>query len=180
MTRQVDGNHMAITGCMKENLIVLKPKKNIFCKAYLCDCTSCLQFDFEDCSNKNAVDNGEDDTDLEEIDQTEQIFDFIIVPPFLSLFSGSTIEPLYFVQITGKGIVNEEISDPYKHCLESMPYFQGLYFKAVRSKNSRIKKFSTIPTRMTPDEIYDTYVNFNDNLELDVNTYNMLIRKANC
>ena len=27
---------------------------------------------------------------------------------------------------------------------------------------------------MTPDEIYDTYVDFNDNLELDINTYNML------
>ena len=27
---------------------------------------------------------------------------------------------------------------------------------------------------MTPDEIYDTYVDFNDNLELDINAYNML------
>ena len=32
---------------------------------------------------------------------------------------------------------------------------------------------------MTPDEIYDTYVDFNDDLELDINIYNMLIRKAN-
>ena len=31
---------------------------------------------------------------------------------------------------------------------------------------------------MTPNEIYDTYVDFNDNLELDINAYNMLIRKA--
>ena len=33
---------------------------------------------------------------------------------------------------------------------------------------------------MTPDEIYDTYVAFNDDLELDINIYNMLIRKASC
>ena len=32
---------------------------------------------------------------------------------------------------------------------------------------------------MTPDEIYDTYVDFNDALEVDI-TYNMLIRKASC
>ena len=31
---------------------------------------------------------------------------------------------------------------------------------------------------MTPNEIYDTYVDFNDNLEVDINAYNMLIRKA--
>ena len=32
---------------------------------------------------------------------------------------------------------------------------------------------------MTPDEICDIYVDFNDDLELDINTYNMLIRIAN-
>ena len=31
---------------------------------------------------------------------------------------------------------------------------------------------------MTPNEIYDTYADFNDDLELDINAYNMLIRKA--
>ena len=95
MTCQVDGNLVEITGCMKNHLIILKPKKDVFCKEYLCDCTSCLQFNFGDCSNKNAVDNGEDDVDFEEfdgeIDQAEQIFDFIIAPLFVSLFSGSTI-----------------------------------------------------------------------------------------
>ena len=66
MTHQVDGNPMDIKCCMKEHVIVLKPKKNVFSKEYLCDCTSCLQFDFKDCSNYNAVDSCEDDADLEE------------------------------------------------------------------------------------------------------------------
>ena len=41
------------------------------------------------------------------------------------------------------------------------------------------KTFSTIQTRfvMTPDEIYHTYVDFNEDLELDINTYNI---KAGC
>ena len=33
---------------------------------------------------------------------------------------------------------------------------------------------------MTPDEIYDIYVDFNDNLEWDIIRYNMLIGKASC
>ena len=77
---------------------------------------------------------------------------FLIV----SLFSESTIEPLYFLQITEKGVAKEDISDPYVHfASKDMRYFQKLYFKAVRSKNSRVKKFSTIPTRivMTPRKV---------------------------
>ena len=183
--RQIDGNPMEIMGCMKQHLIIFKPKKNVFYKEYLCDCISCLQFDFDNCSNENTVDN--DDTDLEvfdeETDQTEQIFDFITVPSFVSLFSGTTIELLYFVQITGKGVAEEDISDPYRHfVLEGMRYVKGLYLKAVRSRNPMVKKFTTLPTKIvvTPDEIYDTYVDFNDDLELDINTYKMLIRKASC
>ena len=50
---------------MKQHLIIFKPKEKIFCKEYLCDCNSCLQFDFENCTNEGAVhyDNG-DDNDL--------------------------------------------------------------------------------------------------------------------
>ena len=33
---------------------------------------------------------------------------------------------------------------------------------------------------MTPDEIYNTFSDCNDDLELYINTYNMLIRKACC
>ena len=171
MTHQVDCNPMEIKCCMKQHLNFLKPKKTVFCKKYLCDCTSCLQCNFEDCSNQNAVNNGEDDADLEEFyketDHPEQIFDFAIVPSFVPFFFGSTIEPLQFVQIKGEDVAKKYIADPQEHCLEIMPYFQGFYLNAVHSINSRVKKFSTIPTRIviTPDEIYDIYVDFNDNLE---------------
>ena len=108
---------------------------------------------------------------------------FSVLLSFVSLFSGSTIEPLYFVQITGKCVAEEDISDPYGHfALKGMLYVQGFYLKAVRSISSRVKKFLAIPTWiiMTPDEIYNTYVDFNDNLELDVNTFNTFISKTRC
>ena len=79
-------------------------------------CTSCLQCNFEDCSNQNAVNNGEDDADLEEFyketDHPEQIFDFAIVPSFVPFFFGSTIEPLQFVQIKGEDVAKKYIADP--------------------------------------------------------------------
>ena len=151
--------------------------RKVFCKEYICDCTCCLQFDFENCSNENAVDNDEDNADFgeldEEIDQTKQIFNFITVPSLVSLFSESTIELLSFVQITGIGVAEEDISDPHGHfVLKGRLYFQGLYLKAVLSRYTRVKKFLMIQTRivMTSDEIYDTYVDFNNDPELHNNT----------
>ena len=40
----------------------------------------------------------------------------------------------------------------------------------------------TPPIRIviTPDDIYDIYVDFNDDLELDIYVDNLLIRKASC
>ena len=187
MTRQMDNNPIEILSCMKQHLIVFRPKKEIFCKEYLCDCATCLQFDFENCSNESTGndDNAFSDEQFfdEEVDQTEQVFDFVTVPSFISLFSGSSIEPLYFVKVTGKSVATEDLSDPYGHFVsKGERYFQGLYLKLVRSRDVNVKKFVTLPTTIvvTPDEIYDTYVDFNGNLELDCDVYNMLIRKASC
>ena len=171
LARQKDGN----------------PIEYLFCKEYLSDCTSCLQFDFENCAHEEA-DNNSDADELEdifdeELDQSEQIFDFITAPSFVSLYSDNSIEPLYFVQITGKGVAEDHISDPYGHFVaKGENYFQGFYLKLGRSRNAKVKHFSTISTKIViaPDEIYNTYVDFNDELELDINVYNMLIRKASC
>ena len=40
----------------------------------------------------------------------------------------------------------------------------------------------TLPTKtvITPDGIYDTYADFNDDLELDIYFTNCFIRKARC
>ena len=38
----------------------------------------------------------------EEADQSEQIFDFVTVPSFISLISGNSVEPLYFVKLVSK------------------------------------------------------------------------------
>ena len=49
------------------------------------------------------------DNDDDEVDRTEQIFNFVDAPPFLSLFSGSPNEPLYFVKVTKKELLVKTI-----------------------------------------------------------------------
>ena len=95
--------------------------------------------------------------------------------------SGTTIEHPYFKQITAKGAAESDIFYPYGQFIaEGKKYFQGLYLKLVRSRNAKIKRFSTLPTRTASDEIYETYVDSNNDLERDTDIYKMLIRKASC
>ena len=75
------------------------------------------------------------------------------------------------------------MSDPYGHFVQKGErYFQGLYLKLVRSRNARVKRFSTLPTKiiLTHDEIYDSCVDFNEYLELDTSVHTLLIQKASC
>ena len=59
------------------------------------------------------------------------------VPTYISLFSGSSNEPLYFVKVIEKGTANEDLSDPYGHYIAAgEKYFSGYYMKSVRSRNS--------------------------------------------
>ena len=186
MTHQVNGNPMERSGLMKKHLIVFKLKKKVFCKEYIWDWTCCLQLVFENYSNENAIDTDEDDSGLEEldkeIDETGEIFD---INTFLSLFPCSlkvqfslSVLPKLKEKVFPKKILLIHLDTISK----SIQYFQELYLKLVHWRNTRVNKFLTIATRivMTPDEIYETYVDFNGYPELDINTYNMLIRKANC
>ena len=57
--------------------------------------------------------NFNDDDEDNEVDRTEQMFNFVVVPSFFSLFRCSPNEPLYFVKVTVKGNAGENHSDPY-------------------------------------------------------------------
>ena len=63
-----------------------------------------------------------------------------------------------------------DISDPCGHFVaKGERYFQGCYLKLFRSKDIKVKKFTILSTKIavTPDEVYDTYVDINDDLEID-------------
>ena len=46
-----------------------------------------------------------------EVDQFEQIFYFVTMPSFISLFSGSSVEPLCFVKLIAKNVAEMDVSD---------------------------------------------------------------------
>ena len=102
------------------------------------------------------------------------------MPLFISLFSGNSVEPLYFVKLISKDVTEMDISDPYGHFVaKGERYFQGYYLKLCRSKDIKVKKFAILPAKTAvTHEVYDTYVDINDDLEIDCNIYNMLIAKA--
>ena len=93
---------------MKQHLMILN--NTVFCKEYLRSCNSCLQFKFKKCLEENVPfysnilcddffwDFNDDDDD--EVNRTEQIFNFVDVPSFVLLISGSPNEPLYFAKVT--------------------------------------------------------------------------------
>mgnify|MGYP001792650370 CR=1 FL=1 len=88
---------------------------------------------------------------------------------------------MYFVKVIEKGTANEDLSDPYGHYIAAgEKYFSGYYMKSVRSRNSNKKKFQLLPTKIvfSPDEVFDAYVEFNDDLTIETNTSNDLIQKA--
>ena len=74
---------------MKQHLIVSTTNDPVFCKECLSLCNSCLQFKFKECLEENAPhhsdipcddDFGDFNDDDNEVDRTEQIFDFDDVP----------------------------------------------------------------------------------------------------
>ena len=84
--------------------------------------------------------------------------DFVEVPSFVSLFSGSQNESLYFEQVTEKGT---DLTDPYGHFIGTGEKFlKEYYLKQCRSKQISKKKFQILSTPIVfaPDEVFDTYV----------------------
>ena len=189
-SRAAQNDSMIIQDCMKQHLLVFMPNEPVFCKEYLCSCNCCLQFNFKECLEgdaplyDDAVCNDEYGDDEGEHDalKSEQVFDFLHVPSFITLFSGNQNEPLYFVNVTEKGTAHEDLSDSYGHYITSgEKYLKGFYLKMSRSKKIDKKKFQILPTPIVfaPDEVFDTYVDISDDLHLDVQSFKLLMLKAN-
>ena len=180
--RHASNETIPLKQCMKQHVIVFVSHGDITMQEYLCDCTSCLQFKFSECyyhsstndamisATMNEYESDEEEQDDDNyIDRSQQMFDFVEVPSYISLITGNTIKPLYFVKVTEKGIAEENLTDPYDHFLcEGECYFKGQYLKLTRSRNLNNKQFQTLPTNViiSTDEIYDTYVDIDDNMQL--------------
>ena len=121
-----------------------------------------------------------DDEELEG-DRDEQIFDFVEIPSSVTLLTGVNTEPLYFLKTTEKAISDTTLTDTWGHAVQpGLRYFKGNYLKPVSSRIKSSKKVDILlmPVIITPDEVYDTYVEIDKSMLLDVKTYNSVIQKA--
>ena len=99
---------------------------------------------------------------------------------FVTLFTRSQVETLYFVQVTEKGLINQSYV-----ILTVMLSYQERYFKGhcpalIRSRNISLKQLETLSTviYLSPDELYNAYIDINSNLPLDISICNSLLCKA--
>ena len=145
--------HWKSKDCMKEHLFMFEKGKDVLLKEYLCDCNHCLNFKFECCEDSNNEGNSEviTDDDLfadedEELNIEEQIFDFVEIPSYVTLFTGVNTELLYFSKVKEKRISDGMITDTWGHVvLPVARYFKRNYLKPVRSTNMSFKKFGILP-----------------------------------
>ena len=99
------------------------------------------------------------------------MYDFVDVPSFVSLITGNIVEPLFFVKINEKSIAEEKLEDSFNHVIEKGErYFKGHYLTLTRSRNLKFKQFqpNLYYVLISPDEIYDTYIDINNNFQLNV------------
>ena len=92
------------------------------------------------------------------------------VPSFVSLFSGSPNEPLYFQNVTEKGAASENHSDPYGHFISAGETFLKRFcLSLARSRNASKKEYQLLPTEIvfSGDKVFKTYVEFPEYLHID-------------
>ena len=105
---------------------------------YLCDCTDCLKFDFQNCIKTSApkvapvpIDHEKEcelDTDGE--DEYLKMFEFVGLNSFVALVSEDSNEPVYIIKVDGKERAQQEEEDDFGHIVpKGQLYVSGQYLK---------------------------------------------------
>ena len=163
---------MEITGCMKQHLMIFFPNSQITalrvenicviaCHAYNSNSMNVSRSKmhltliflkiWKSLSMRNAT-----NTSI----KINNFFASAMYHHFVSLFTGNPAEPLFFVKVTEMRTKN--------------------YLKLTRSRSLNNKKFQILPAcvLLPLDDAYDTYVEIDNDLQLNINIYNALVAKA--
>ena len=117
-----DFTPIEIKACMKQHLIVTKPNSEL---------------------SDDAGDNAEEEFEEKKYERyLHYIFDFVEIPSCVTLISGRSIEPLYFVLFKEKGIAEELLRNGFDHVINIGDMFlRGNFFKLVRYRKCSMKQF---------------------------------------
>ena len=78
-------------------------------------------------------------------------------------------DPVYFVLLEKKSQATEKLQDRYGHViLPSELYLEGRYLHKSRSRHPSKKKFNVLDRTayISPGEIFETFVEFDDDLTI--------------
>ena len=73
------------------------------------------------------------------------------------------------------------MTDTYRHTVSSgEKYFRGKYLQKVQSRKSNKKQFQLMNSDVfvTPDEVFEAFIGFDDQLAIDNNEYLHLIEHS--
>ena len=110
-----------------------------------------------------------------------ELFEFVSLSSYAALIAGSTTEPIYIVKIVEKARASEKIHDKYGHVVfPGELYLKGKYLVKTRSKNIKKKQFKILedPVLISPDELFEHFLDISDDLTMDNSTYNELVGRA--
>ena len=102
------------------------------------------------------------------------LLEFVDVPFFVAVLSNNLNEPVYFIEVEKKRIAECELRDWFDHVvLVGEAYFKGNYLQKIRWRN--ISKFQfkllPIPVYLEPDEVYQPFVEIDENLTITKELY---------
>ena len=90
-------------------------------------------------------------------------------------------DPFYFVKVTEKGTAIKDMTYPYSNSIHTDElFFRRNYLKLTRLRSLNDKKFQILPISVlfSLDDMHNTYVEIDNDLQLNINIYNALVAKA--
>ena len=173
-----------IKDCTRMHLFDYRPNnKTVFCREFLCDCVSCLDFDFDQCLKENdnvqiIQDEEEVDEsyflDYENIDEGMKVYEFVEIPSYVALIAYNKIEPIYIIQVTEKGIAKNKMQDHYgNEIFTGEFYFKGNYLKFEPSRSRTKQYFSVIQgdALCDPSEVLEVFLDIGEDLTMNKDAY---------
>ena len=107
----------------------------------------------------------------------QNVFDFITLTSYIALITGNMLQPVYMLQllkIFEKGKAITKMHDKSGHMiLPDELYLKGNYLIKARCKNINKRKFRIVDNTVlvTPDEIFDYFIDVKEDLTMEANLY---------
>ena len=117
----------------------------------------------------------------EDNDWQSRIYEFVSMPSYVSLLSCNSSDAVYFMLVEKKGQATEKLQDRYGHViLPGELYLEGRYLHKSRSRHPSKKKFNVLEhtVYISPGEIFETFVEFDDDLTMGNESYSKYLNLA--